>query len=312
MPKIKDFISNLTRSTQLTANLLFLVYDDGATKALPGSAISAALSDISATTITVSGTSTFNGLVKFRAASADVIQTQVDKASTSSIQHVLGKLDGATSPVVFGNHYGANSLANGAFIAYNAYQPSNSNAWAQPKVASQSSLLQLDRFGLNIYSAIAGKSNGTFANFWGTPAVSVNNGGMAIQNTVGPCSFSATATDSGVDSFARLSLTNHLNHFAAIDLNSANAMGNLAGVSVADRTSIYATTDIILAVGDDSKKIVIGNSTKDFLTFAGTTGRPKLNTTIVPVYADNAAAIAGGLVAGELYRTPTGQLMIRY
>ena len=30
------------------------------------------------------------------------------------------------------------------------------------------------------------------------------------------------------------------------------------------------------------------------------------------VYADNAAALAGGLKAGDLYRTATGQLMITY
>jgi len=32
----------------------------------------------------------------------------------------------------------------------------------------------------------------------------------------------------------------------------------------------------------------------------------------LPVYADNAAAIAGSLVAGDVYRTSTGQLMVRY
>jgi hypothetical protein len=32
----------------------------------------------------------------------------------------------------------------------------------------------------------------------------------------------------------------------------------------------------------------------------------------IPVYADNTAATAGGLVAGDVYRTATGQLMVRY
>jgi hypothetical protein len=32
----------------------------------------------------------------------------------------------------------------------------------------------------------------------------------------------------------------------------------------------------------------------------------------LPVYSDNAAALAGGLVAGEMYRTPAGVLMIAY
>jgi hypothetical protein len=38
----------------------------------------------------------------------------------------------------------------------------------------------------------------------------------------------------------------------------------------------------------------------------------KIKNAQVPVYADNTAAIAGGLQMGEMYRTPTGALMIVY
>jgi hypothetical protein len=34
--------------------------------------------------------------------------------------------------------------------------------------------------------------------------------------------------------------------------------------------------------------------------------------TSLPVYSDNAAAISGGLTAGEIYRTSTGVLMVVY
>ena len=37
-----------------------------------------------------------------------------------------------------------------------------------------------------------------------------------------------------------------------------------------------------------------------------------VNIANTPTYADNAAATAGGLVAGDVYRTSTGQLMIRF
>ena len=37
-----------------------------------------------------------------------------------------------------------------------------------------------------------------------------------------------------------------------------------------------------------------------------------INFSSVAVYADNAAAITGGLATGDVYRTSTGQLMIRY
>lgn len=33
---------------------------------------------------------------------------------------------------------------------------------------------------------------------------------------------------------------------------------------------------------------------------------------VTPTFADNAAATAGGLLAGDIYKTPTGTLMIRY
>lgn len=36
------------------------------------------------------------------------------------------------------------------------------------------------------------------------------------------------------------------------------------------------------------------------------------NIGTLPVYADNAAAIAGGLRVGQLYRTSTGVVMVRF
>jgi hypothetical protein len=36
-----------------------------------------------------------------------------------------------------------------------------------------------------------------------------------------------------------------------------------------------------------------------------------LRFAILPVYADNAAAGAGGLVQGQFYRTATGQVMVK-
>jgi hypothetical protein len=35
-----------------------------------------------------------------------------------------------------------------------------------------------------------------------------------------------------------------------------------------------------------------------------------LKLTALPVYANNAAAIAGGLIAGDVYKTSTGELRI--
>lgn len=38
----------------------------------------------------------------------------------------------------------------------------------------------------------------------------------------------------------------------------------------------------------------------------------RLNVPTLPTYADNAAAVAGGLAAGDMYRTSTGVVMVRY
>jgi len=38
----------------------------------------------------------------------------------------------------------------------------------------------------------------------------------------------------------------------------------------------------------------------------------KINNSGLPVYANNAAALAGGLTSGQLYRTATGDLKIVY
>jgi len=62
---------------------------------------------------------------------------------------------------------------------------------------------------------------------------------------------------------------------------------------------------VIIADGQQNKRIVIDSSGKTVL-------QNKLNISNVPVYADNAAATAGALVAGDVYRTPTGLLMIKY
>ncbi len=47
------------------------------------------------------------------------------------------------------------------------------------------------------------------------------------------------------------------------------------------------------------------------LEVAGTSGNV-LTLIGLPTYADNAAATTGGLAVGQVYRTSTGALMVRY
>jgi len=48
------------------------------------------------------------------------------------------------------------------------------------------------------------------------------------------------------------------------------------------------------------------------LSIGTTSPNSKLAVTGLPEYADNAAALGGGLTAGDFYRTATGVLMVVY
>lgn len=85
-------------------------------------------------------------------------------------------------------------------------------------------------------------------------------------------------------------------------------------------------SDGSIAVGSLAGELVVcpeSDKSLAFATVAGTsnyqTVRLRIKTsgilnfvTAPPIYADNAAALAGGLVAGDVYKTSTGQLMIVY
>jgi hypothetical protein len=62
---------------------------------------------------------------------------------------------------------------------------------------------------------------------------------------------------------------------------------------------------VFIADGQNNKRLVIDNNGKTNLM-------AMLNVATVPIYADNTAAVAGGLVLGDVYRNSTGQLFIRF
>lgn len=49
---------------------------------------------------------------------------------------------------------------------------------------------------------------------------------------------------------------------------------------------------------------------KASVVFSETDITTQINFSTIPVYADNAAAVAGGLAAGSLYRTAAGMPLI--
>ncbi len=104
---------------------------------------------------------------------------------------------------------------------------------------------------------------------------------------------------------------------ASGDISHAQGNGTIAeGVySFASGNQSYASGHTSFVHGINSVaaadySIVFGNNITG--TTANTTYVDSLNINTVGVYADNAAAISGGLPVGAIYRTSTGQLMIRY
>jgi hypothetical protein len=67
------------------------------------------------------------------------------------------------------------------------------------------------------------------------------------------------------------------------------------------------------SLGDDAEMIFyVSTGTVNKVEAARLKYNKILNLSYTPTYADNTTALAGGLVAGDVYRTATGQLMIAY
>lgn len=85
----------------------------------------------------------------------------------------------------------------------------------------------------------------------------------------------------------------------------AIALGGKAKVTAANATAIgYGTT------ASHTGSVALGNGMTSSVT-----NHTHINSLFIasaPVYADNAAALTGGLIAGQVYRTSTGVLMITY
>ena len=111
---------------------------------------------------------------------------------------------------------------------------------------------------------------------------------------------------------------------ASVGSNTIVANGEVLGGVVFqgnDGTEFVAAALISAAVdgvpgANDMPGRLVFSTTPDGASTATERMRIKSNGIVnignTPTYADNAAATAGGLVAGDIYRTSTGQLMIRF
>jgi hypothetical protein len=103
----------------------------------------------------------------------------------------------------------------------------------------------------------------------------------------------------------------------AADGNSIGSLvySNTDGTNFLNAASITAAIDGTPGTNDMPGRLVF-STTADGSASPTERMRIKNNGTInfsnVATYADNAAATTGGLAVGDVYRTSTGQLMIRY
>lgn len=86
----------------------------------------------------------------------------------------------------------------------------------------------------------------------------------------------------------------------------ASHAGGARTLAIGDASFVHGEDSVASASGT----IVLGNNITG--TTSNTTYVETLNIKTVGVYADNTAAVAAGLEVGTIYRTSTGQLMIRY
>lgn len=128
-----------------------------------------------------------------------------------------------------------------------------------------------------------------------------------ITNTAGNNGIRTQNTNSGSTSAAVINLNNNNGHLGQIKKNSSGFT-----------TSGLAKADDFMILNNSTGDIVISNNVATGVIDIGTNGTLRMkikasgviNIASVSTYADNTAALAGGLVAGDVYRTSTGQLMI--
>ena len=91
-----------------------------------------------------------------------------------------------------------------------------------------------------------------------------------------------------------------------------NTAGQLLLYANSSNDIIAHTNSLERARIDSSGRLLVGRSTEVVGSAAKLQASTTANLAAVATYADNTAAKAGGLVAGDIYRTAAGQLMITF
>lgn len=157
-----------------------------------------------------------------------------------------------------------------------------------------------------------------------------DSGGVAFGSTVDPgagkYTFAGDVTATGAVAGASVAATGAVSG-ATASITGLATVGSITattfrGASYATLTS-QGTNFVDIATNSLAKLVArffnsgginFGGSTDPgagVFNFVGKVNSTTLNISALPVYADNAAAVTGGLVVGDIYRTTTGEVRVR-
>lgn len=167
-------------------------------------------------------------------------------------------------------------------------------AGTTPRIFTNAAILQIDGTSVNLQS----NTNGSVGIGTNTPAVKLDiSQTQAAQtavrvvntDTTSAASASYIATQGGVS----VDLTAEQN--AQGDIGTSSAHPLVIKSNNVERMRVTSAGDVGIGTSSPQKKLHVNGT----LRFQG-----------LPTYADNTAAIAGGLVADDVYKTSTGELRI--
>jgi hypothetical protein len=167
-------------------------------------------------------------------------------------------------------------------------------AGTTPRIFTNAAVLQIDGTSVNLQS----NTNGSVGIGTNTPAVKLDiSQSQAAQtavrvvntDTTSAASASYIATQGGVS----VDLTAEQN--AQGDIGTSSAHPLVIKSNNVERMRVTSAGDVGIGTSSPQKKLHVNGT----LRFQG-----------LPTYADNTAAIAGGLVADDVYKTSTGELRI--
>lgn len=275
-----------------------------------------------------------DGIVKFvpRSSIGAGSQVNADWNAVSGLSQILNKPQFRTinGQSIFGS---TNlTISGGTSIAHLEFDNTNLTVWNNGKGNISTNTC----FGENAFSS----------NINGTQNVAIGENALKLANyssgntAVGAYSMENTTSTSSCSAFGFSSLQSNTTGFNNTAVGSGAMFKNTTGYnntaygngSLSDNTTGYNNISIGNSAGKGIKtgsgNVIIGGSSADLPSNLNNTiiiadgfgterisinsaGLLKLLST-TPIYADNSAAIAGGLTAGNIYRLSTGQLMIVY